>query len=270
MKSAICPFLLFLLLTNWVSPVFSQVKIAKVVYHCEALLINTKGHSGTNTLYFTPDKCKYIHNDYPKEDSYSGLGTNAPGYTKGDQEGLPVFIDRSSGLVYYKTDYPLYPNRIYILKEKIPSIDWIIMKETRKIGNLQAIHAKGVFGGRTYNVWFTPDIPIPFGPYKLGGLPGLILEAYSEDGIVKYKFERFESSTADAIEMEKPKQGIEVTWEELRQIDINWLLEVEAMSTDRGFGTNEDPPADHEIEKSKFTFVSEYKRQRNSNKTKKQ
>jgi GLPGLI family protein len=247
-----------------------QTKIAKVVYHCEALLANTKGHSGTNTLYFTPDKCKYIHNDYPKEDSYAGLGTNAPGYTKGDQEGLPVFIDRGSGVLYYKTDYGSSPNRTFILKEKIPSIDWIIMKETRKIGNLQAIHAKGVFGGRTYNVWFTPDIPMPFGPFKLGGLPGLILEAYSEDGIVKYKFERFESTTADVVVMEKPKQGREMTLEEFRQYDINWLLEVEAMSDDRVSITNEDPPADYEIEKSKFTFISEYKRQRNSNKTKKQ
>jgi hypothetical protein len=232
-------------------------------------LANTKGHSGTNTLYFIPDKCKYIHNDYPKEDSYTGLGTNAPGYTKGDQEGLPVFIDRGSGVLYYKTNYRSSPTRTFILKEKIPSIDWIIMKETRKIGNLQAVHAKGVFGGRTYNVWFTPDIPLPFGPYKLGGLPGLILEAYSEDGIVKYKFERFESSTADAIVMEKPKQGREMTWEEFRQFDINWLLEVEAMSHDGGYITNGDPSPDYEIEKSKFTFISEYKRQRDSNKTKK-
>jgi GLPGLI family protein len=268
MKCAICQFLLFLLLTNWILPVFSQVKIAKVVYHCEALVANSKGHSGTNTLYFTPDKSKFIHNDYPKEDSFTGLGTHAPDFTKGDQEGLPVFIDRAVGLVYYKTEYRSSPIRTFILKEEIPSIDWIIMKETRKIGNLQAIHAKGVFGGRTYNVWFTPDIPLPFGPFKLGGLPGLILEAYSEDGIVKYKFERFESSTTDAIEMEKPKLGTEVTWEELRQFEINSLLQVEALSTDQFSATNNDPSADYEIEKNKFIFDSEYKNQRKLKKDK--
>jgi GLPGLI family protein len=268
MKCAICPFLLFLLLTNSISPVFGQVKIAKVVYHCEALVANSKGHSGTNTLYFTPEKSKFIHNNYPKEDSYTGLGTNMPGYTKGDSEGLPVFIDRGSGFVYYKTEFRSSPIRTFILKEKIPVIDWIIMKETRKIGNLQAIHAKGVFGGRTYNVWFTPDIPLPFGPFKLCGLPGLILEAYSEDGIVKYKFERFESSTADVIEMEKPKLGTEVTWEELKEFDINFLLEVEAMSHDQVTVTNGDPSANYEIEKSKFTFISEYKNQRKLKKNK--
>ena len=270
MKSAICPFLLFLLLINWVSPVFSQVKIAKAVYKCESLVQKAReGYNGTNTLYFTAEKSLYIHNEYQKEDEYGGLNTNLVSFTKGDPEGFPIFTDRNEGVVYFKVDY-YSPIQSYILKEKIPVINWSILSETRKIGTIQAIHAKGVFGGRTYNVWFTPDIPLPFGPNKFGGLPGLILEVYSEDGFVKYKFQSFESSTKDSVVLEKPKSGKEITDEEFRNFVITGLLRVEASSTDRVKGTNDDPIPDYEIEKNKYIYITEYKRQRDSNKTKKQ
>jgi GLPGLI family protein len=190
-------------------------------------------------------------------------------FTKGDPEGFPIFTDRNEGVVYFKVDY-YSPIQSYILKEKIPVINWLILPETRKIGTLQGVHAKGSFGGRTYHVWFTPDIPLPYGPNKFGGLPGLILEVYSEDGFVKYKFQSFESSTSDPVVLEKPKLGKDVSEKELRDFVIDNLLKVEALSTDRVSVTNDDPRPDYEIEKNKYTYITEYKRQRDSNKTKKQ
>lgn len=38
--------------------------------------------------------------------------------------------------------------------------------------------ATTVFRGRTYEAWFTPDIPVSDGPWKFSGLPGLILEVH--------------------------------------------------------------------------------------------
>ena len=43
------------------------------------------------------------------------------------------------------------------------------------------------FAGRKYTAWFTSDIPLPFGPYKFGGLPGLILKI--EDSEHQYVWE---------------------------------------------------------------------------------
>jgi hypothetical protein len=41
--------------------------------------------------------------------------------------------------------------------------------------------AKGNFRGCVYIVWYTPDVPASFGPWKLNGCPGLILEAIRTD-----------------------------------------------------------------------------------------
>jgi GLPGLI family protein len=46
--------------------------------------------------------------------------------------------------------------------------------------------AKGFVRGRDYTVWFAPDIPVSAGPWKLWGLPGLIVEARSDDGRVYF------------------------------------------------------------------------------------
>lgn len=62
------------------------------------------------------------------------------------------------------------------LKEKLPEINWKIKDEFKKIGEYKCQKATGYFRGRIYTTWFTNKIPVPFGPWKLQGLPGLIIE----------------------------------------------------------------------------------------------
>ncbi|MDO5616594.1 MAG: GLPGLI family protein [Cruoricaptor ignavus] len=61
--------------------------------------------------------------------------------------------------------------------EPVCNIHWEITNEEKKINDFTCYKAVGEFRGREYVVWFTPEIPVPYGPWKLGGLPGLILEA---------------------------------------------------------------------------------------------
>jgi hypothetical protein len=122
--------------------------------------------------------------------------------------------------------------------------------------------ATGVFGGRTYDVWFTPEIPVPLGPYKLGGLPGMILQAESRDGKVAYFFAGYKDQLKDHPEFKEPTEGNKMTWQAFEKYVIDDLLRTEALSTNEYTITNNDPPGDWTIEKDKFTIISTYKDKR--------
>lgn len=71
----------------------------------------------------------------------------------------------------YYSKSPLY----YVLKTNDKQ-NWKITSDKKKIGNFNAQKATAEFGGRTWEAWFTAEIPLFYGPYKFYGLPGLILE----------------------------------------------------------------------------------------------
>ena len=72
------------------------------------------------------------------------------------------------------------------VKDTAGIISWELLNETKKINSFNCQKARGNFRGRIYTVWFTNDIPVSLGPWKLNGLPGLILEA--TDSLNQFQF----------------------------------------------------------------------------------
>ena len=71
--------------------------------------------------------------------------------------------------------------------EEIPDEwNWLLSDSTKEILGYECVEASTAFHGRGWRVWFAPEIPVQNGPWKFDGLPGLILEAESEDG--QYRF----------------------------------------------------------------------------------
>ncbi|MBD5346257.1 MAG: GLPGLI family protein [Bacteroides sp.] len=65
--------------------------------------------------------------------------------------------------------------------------EWEISDESKEIIGYQCFKATTDYRGRRWTAWFAPEIPVQDGPWKLCGLPGLILEAYDTDK--NYHFE---------------------------------------------------------------------------------
>ena len=77
--------------------------------------------------------------------------------------------------------------RLYLTSDTLHPFDWHVHEDVRKDTLGYACYkASTHFRGRDYTAWFTPDIPIPFGPWKFGGLPGLIIHLHSNDNLVEY------------------------------------------------------------------------------------
>lgn len=92
------------------------------------------------------------------------------------------------------------------VKEKTQKINWSIEEETKIIGGYECQKATTHFRGRDYTVWFTTKIPVPYGPWKLQGLPGAILEAYDTHKEIYWYFKSLEYP-AECSDVLKPIEG---------------------------------------------------------------
>lgn len=110
---------------------------------------------------------------------------------------------RSSGS---GTEYYQFPNgkklarkepllfNSYLITDALPAIDWKISGDTATFGGLHCQKATAHFKGRDYTAWFSPDLPLHIGPWKLNGLPGVIVEAYDTKKEVDFKFDGVEKA----------------------------------------------------------------------------
>lgn len=99
----------------------------------------------------------------------------------------------------------VYPMEAYKCVEHLPYQDWQLTTDTLTILGYLCQKATTTFRGRTYEAWFAPEIPINDGPWKLYGLPGLILKASSEDNIFSFKAIGLENIENEYITMSKDR-----------------------------------------------------------------
>ncbi|MCY1663175.1 GLPGLI family protein [Chryseobacterium sp. SL1] len=65
--------------------------------------------------------------------------------------------------------------------------DWKLIDETKIINTINCKKAKVSYKGRNWTAWYSAEIPLPYGPYKFSGLPGLIIKITDDKG--DYDFE---------------------------------------------------------------------------------
>jgi GLPGLI family protein len=163
-----------------------------------------------------------------------------------DESGVFCFF------IYYKdyannilTEYARMPRGIHgcYCLEDIPVQDWQLFDDTLTVGGYLCQKAECRFRGRSYTAWFTPDIPINNGPWKFGGLPGLILKVYDSERKFVFEYAGLESDRQFPIKKfkdlenynEVPRTAV-LEW--LRKIDKDYYAAVGIVFTSR---TNNKP-----------------------------
>lgn len=91
----------------------------------------------------------------------------------------------------------------FIIPTNFPTIQWKLTEETKEIGGYPCQKALGSFAGRNYTAWFTNVIPTKAGPWKLQGLPGLIVEAYDDQEEIYFLFSQLKPAEEKELDMQE-------------------------------------------------------------------
>ena len=121
-------------------------------------------------------------------------------------------------IIIIDPDYEKYPYKNFVIKDQkndtlyfivhryqkpdlyvtdtLHPMKWeILTNEHKTVLGYPCTAARTRFRGRTYKAWFTPEIPVSDGPWKFGGLPGLILEVEEPEYHFTAKHITFNPST---------------------------------------------------------------------------
>ncbi len=113
-----------------------------------------------------------------------------------------IYADKKSKKLYEK-NY-LFDEGDYFTEEKTFKLKWVLVDEKKNIGSFECFKAKTKFRGREYTAWYTISVPVSFGPWKLNGLPGLIVEATDESGLVQFRLKKIETINVKNVDLKLP------------------------------------------------------------------
>lgn len=135
------------------------------------LLIGEQHNLFKKEYYYYIDSLRYLNS--------KGLVSN-----KQVSRGFTTYTPGNSLVNYFITEQHNNPELVitYLTTEgtwetkDTVKIQWTLGKESEHICGFDCKDAYTFFRGRKYIAWYAPDVPLPYGPYKFSGLPGLIIK----------------------------------------------------------------------------------------------
>lgn len=207
-------------------------------------------------LYFTKDISVFIHSK--GQEGFQQANSVSESNSKSNTI-IDGWYQDTVGCVYYKhlkkkklviREFAL--DQPYLTEEpSLPTINWNILSETKRIGNFICEKATTKFRGRQYTAWFTADIPISNGPWKFHGLPGLILEVYDSTGEVKFTATEIEIPVSEVYPIYPPASGKKVDFKIFKKAED---IEFEKMRK-RILSQQDDRNGKMEITKNKIKHI---------------
>ena len=194
MKNIIYYFTLFLLVIS--SDLFSQAKKNLIIEYELKLLLNEL------TIY----NASLCQNDSIGYFKYTNIIKDKE-LSKKDSTYHFSIRDNSDNLIYFNKNISVEVAKgigdepYYQIIDSLKNIKWEITNEVKRINKFETIKAITKFKGRIYTVWFTPEIPAYFGPLKLHGLPGAILEMSDSKMEVFLSTKKISFDSQEALKM---------------------------------------------------------------------
>ncbi len=127
-------------------------------------------------------------------------------------------------------------NKTYSYSETLPSFDWKMTGKAAVVLGYECNEAVADFRGRRWHAWFTYDIPLRYGPWKLGGLPGLIIKAEDSDGLYTYELIGVQKPHSEAMYKYETQHVIKCKRKDILRInDMRWK-DPDGHATSNGVG----------------------------------
>lgn len=170
---------------------------------------NPQFKSFNYSLAFDSTKTRY----WPQTDA----GTSSAGFLGNDPSidmGNMVFTDLIAG---QSTSQKSVYEETYLITDSTRRIQWRITNETREIAGYECRRANALVLDSIYVVaFYTDQIPVSGGPESFTGLPGMILGVALPHENTTYFATKVEDRPVSAKELEAPRKGKTVTYQELR------------------------------------------------------
>lgn len=118
--------------------------------------------------------------------SVAGIRDARKGYKQGTTTVHYQYFDKKQTLTVNT-----YLSLGFMYKEPMPTISWTIKDDEIELSGFKCRKAIATCFGREWCVYFTSEIPLNNGPFKLWGLPGLIVRATDKDNYFQYELTGF-------------------------------------------------------------------------------
>jgi GLPGLI family protein len=140
----------------------------------------------------------------------------------------PTYRDLSSNRQMEEQDLFGKP---FLVDDKIRTYAWKITGKQKMVLNypcIEAVTTDSMMGRAvTYTAYFSPAIPVGFGPNAWGGLPGVILELAMDGGRMVVEATEVKLTDVDDASIKELEKGKKVTREEFNKIRREKIKEMQ-------------------------------------------
>lgn len=160
--------------------------------------------------------------------------------TRPDASKEIIVIENSSSML---KQYFRFGNKETYLYNDTITPKWIIINNDTILNDIKCKKAMTIFKGRSYTAWFSLEHPIPFGPYKFRGLPGLIIKIEDAKKMICYELQSIKTSNRNFVDILLIKNEPKIVTDTLEKANLvkrSFLLPINKMLLDIGGVNAED------------------------------